>query len=126
MNRHLTHGGKYIIGLHVLTGHKPGKRIHRWQGVRGRLNVATSITVVRVSRRREILRYSLRVRKPAGTEHYSSTYALRTYTLHQFEKLIKLSACFEILAAYDVSSGYTGPVNDVTSCENLAFVLGKI
>ena len=127
ISRALSRNGIYVLGLHLAPQRGIPKSSFRWQGVRGRLRVYTTITVldVDIRRREETLGYRLRVKTPSITRNYRSVYKLRTYTLDQFKRIVTAAGGFEIMEVYDVNEDYSGPVIADANSENLIFILGK-
>lgn len=122
--RHLNNNGIYILGLHLLPDRGVSRKIHRWQGNRGRLTVRSSITVLDINRdnREETLCYQLRVKE----KKYSSVYKLRTYTCRQFMGLLEKAGCFIIMGIHDLDydMNKTIPVNGKS--EDIVCILRKV
>lgn len=122
--RYLGKNGIYVLGLHLLPRQGIKKKIHRWQGSRGRLTVRSDITVLDVNRkkREETLRYTLRTSK----QKYQSDYKLRTYTLQQFKNLLARANCFEIVNVYDLDYDFNQPLKLNHDSEETVFILRKV
>lgn len=125
--KHLKRDGLYILGLHLLPDRGIDTEIVRWEAVRGRLRVHTTMTVLDVDRKRreETLRVNLKVDSVAGTRRYRSEYKLRTYTLGQFLDMLRKSGCFNIKAVYDHSYNLDIPVTLDNDSEDVVLILRK-
>lgn len=122
--RHLKDNGIYILGLHLLPVSGITKRVHRWQGNRGRLTVYSNISVLDINRRKreETLRYILRIEN----NKYQSDYKLRTYTPVQFLNLLKKAGCFTIMSVHDLEYDLNNSIQIHQKSEDVVCILKKI
>lgn len=122
--RHLKYNGIYILGLHLLPKGGVTKKVHRWQGNRGRLTVHSNITVLDVNRRKreETLSYMLRI----GNNKYRSVYKLRTYTAGQFLNLLRKAGCFTIMNVHNLEYALNKPIKINQNSEDIICLLKKI
>ena len=122
--RYLKTNGIYILGLHLLPENGISRKIHRWEGNRGRLTVQSSITVLDInrSRREETLQYQLWV----NDKKYNSVYALRTYTAHQFMDLLKQAGCFMIMSIHNLDYDMNKTILINRKSEDIVCILRKI
>jgi hypothetical protein len=119
----LKKNGVYVLGLHLLPKHGVKEKNHSWQGNRGRLTVLSNIIVVNVNRkkREEILLYSLQVKN----KKYQSIYKLCTYTLNQFQNLLREADCFECMDVHDLDYDLDKPIQLNPETDEAVFVLRK-
>jgi hypothetical protein len=122
--RHLKENAIYVLGLHLLPSSGFTKKVHRWQGNRGKLTVHSCITVLDVDRRKreEILHYTLRVRN----KKYRSIYRLRTYTFTQFQNLLRKAGCFKIMSVHDLDYDLNKLKQINNDSEDIVCILKKI
>lgn len=122
--RHLKNNGIYVLGLHLLPDKGVSRKIHRWQGNRGRLTVRSSITVLGINRddREETLCYQLRTNE----KKYSSVYKLRTYTSRQFMELLEKAGCFIIMSIYDLNYDMNKTILINGKSEDIVCILRKV
>lgn len=117
--QHLIHVAKvlkknsiYILGMHLLTDEQIHNKVSRWTNRRGHLTVKTSMTMLKLDRkkRRETLKVTLTPETSVQKESHTSVYSLRTYTLKQLKTLLKRTGVFKIVDAYDEYYDTANPV----------------
>lgn len=122
--KNLKHNGIYILGLHLLPAGGVSKKVHRWQGNRGKLTVHSNISVLNTDRRKreETLRYVLRI----DSNKYQSVYKLRTYTSGQFLDLLKKAGCFAIMSVHDLEYDLNKTIQINQKSEDIVCILKKV
>lgn len=125
--RHLKKQGVYVLGLHLLPDGGADNQFARWQHVRGRLSVTTTMRVLNIDRRRreETIQMSLKIKTPRRNADYQSVYKLRTYTLRQFHQLLTRAGVFRIRACYDQDYDLTQAQTPDADSEDIVFLLEK-
>lgn len=99
----LREGGLYVLGFHLLPPDAAEDDCERWTICQRDLRVTTTVRVLEFHRRqrRELVRFSLRVRSPKIDLKLRTDHWLRIYRADQILRLLKKVPAFKLLDVFD-------------------------
>ena len=120
--------GIYILGMHLINAKAAPSRIVRWTHSRGRLLLKTSMSMVALNtkKRRETLEVIMQPVTNEKKEKQKFQYDLRTYTLKQFQSLLKKSGAFRIIAAYNEYYDLDKPIHLTEKSDYAVLMLQRL
>ncbi len=110
--RVLAPGGVYVVGLSLTAYGCESPSEDVWVGARGRVRVTQVVQFIpprwegNPSTRSEQVVCHLSIERPGGIEHRDSVYRLRTYSLAQWESLLRRSALRIVERIDEVGESY--------------------
>lgn len=125
MARALVPGGLYILGFHLIPEGRAECDRERWRAVRGKLEVRSDLRTLERDRARRLdqVEFRVDVRTPHRQAELRDRFAMRTYTLPQFESLLRETAVFETLQTYSFRFDVQAPVRLDGKTEDVVYVL---
>ncbi|MDR1142150.1 MAG: class I SAM-dependent methyltransferase [Planctomycetaceae bacterium] len=117
--------GIYLLGLHLLPQGNAVCSQEQWSVRHGSLALQSRLSRLSLNRQQRIETVEFRIKAATPKQRYEiiDTFPLRTYSLRQFQHLLKKVNQFDILETFDFNFQYPVLLNPQT--EDAVFVLKK-
>ncbi|MDR0611569.1 MAG: class I SAM-dependent methyltransferase [Planctomycetaceae bacterium] len=117
--------GIYLLGLHLLPQGNAVCSQEKWSVQHGSLALQSRLSRVSLDRQRRIETVEFRIKAKTPKKRYEvvDIFPLRTYSLRQFQNLLKKVNRFDILETFDFN--FQDPVQLNPQIEDVVFVLKK-
>ena len=123
----LKKGGLYILGFHLTPTAVAPSESESWVARRGNLQVNTHMQLAKrdLSNRVEDFNLTFDIYSPSKFFQIQDLVSFRTYTLKQFNSLLKKTDVFEVVDAFDFRYNIDEPIEPDDTNEDVVFVLKK-
>ncbi|MDR2438930.1 MAG: class I SAM-dependent methyltransferase [Planctomycetaceae bacterium] len=115
--------GIYLLGLHLLPRGNAVCSQEHWAVRHGSLSLQSQLRRLSFNRQQRIETVEFRIKATTPKQHYEiiDTFPLRTYSLQQFQSLLKKVNRFNVLETFDFH--FQSPVQLNSQTEDVVFVL---
>jgi SAM-dependent methyltransferase len=130
VGQHLSPGGLYVLGFHLIPPDADPECVERWSARHGGTEVKMTLKVIDFDRRRrrEMLRVSVKATRRSGkVERIRSEFPLRIYTAAQARQLLKkVGDLFELAGVFDFDYDLDEPRRFDNDLTDAVFVLRRL
>ena len=120
-------GGLYLLGIHLTPTAVAPSETESWSARRGHLSINTHMWTNSRDSKKRIEKFGIYfdVHRPSGAFRIMDELVLRSYKPQQMDKLIKSSACWEVIETYDFSYNLKEAIEVDDTTEDVVYVMRR-